>query len=196
MSNPFTRPSFFFHSCHFNLGVKKDPALKMDAEVNGIVHYRRISKLKSVLSVHLLESVIHAFITCSWTIPTLVFLVLLKLLCLDIWLSKTSLLGFSLRRRHINSILTTRSVCKHRKITPLAAHIDSDQFQNITFLYINICMVRLLHIWLNCFFSTTIWVHLGQHIRLFLESLRLIVGPDGRGLFLSVPESCGTHSRG
>uniref|UniRef100_A0A8C6LKN1 Reverse transcriptase domain-containing protein n=1 Tax=Nothobranchius furzeri TaxID=105023 RepID=A0A8C6LKN1_NOTFU len=51
-----------------NLGIRIDSALKMDAQVNSTVrscfyHLRRISKLKSILSVRLLQSVIHAFIT-------------------------------------------------------------------------------------------------------------------------------------
>ncbi|XP_070410856.1 RNA-directed DNA polymerase from mobile element jockey isoform X1 [Nothobranchius furzeri] len=51
-----------------NLGVKIDQALKMDAQVNNTVkscfyHLRRISKLKHILSVRLLKSVVHTFIT-------------------------------------------------------------------------------------------------------------------------------------
>uniref|UniRef100_A0A8C6Q3D2 Reverse transcriptase domain-containing protein n=1 Tax=Nothobranchius furzeri TaxID=105023 RepID=A0A8C6Q3D2_NOTFU len=51
-----------------NLGVKMDQALKMDAQVNNTVkscfyQLRRISKLKHILSVRLLKSVVHTFIT-------------------------------------------------------------------------------------------------------------------------------------
>uniref|UniRef100_A0A8C4X2X7 Reverse transcriptase domain-containing protein n=1 Tax=Erpetoichthys calabaricus TaxID=27687 RepID=A0A8C4X2X7_ERPCA len=51
-----------------NLGIKMDMVLKMDAQVNSTVkscffHLRRIAKLKPILPYHLLESVIHAFIT-------------------------------------------------------------------------------------------------------------------------------------
>uniref|UniRef100_A0A8C6NT09 Reverse transcriptase domain-containing protein n=1 Tax=Nothobranchius furzeri TaxID=105023 RepID=A0A8C6NT09_NOTFU len=51
-----------------NLGIKIDPVLKMDAQLNSTVrscfyHLRRISKLKPILSFLLLQSVIHAFIT-------------------------------------------------------------------------------------------------------------------------------------
>uniref|UniRef100_A0A8C6LXF7 Reverse transcriptase domain-containing protein n=1 Tax=Nothobranchius furzeri TaxID=105023 RepID=A0A8C6LXF7_NOTFU len=51
-----------------NLGVKMDQALKMDAQVNNTVkscfyQLRGISKLKHTLSVRLLKSVVHTFIT-------------------------------------------------------------------------------------------------------------------------------------
>uniref|UniRef100_A0A8C6PWD8 Reverse transcriptase domain-containing protein n=1 Tax=Nothobranchius furzeri TaxID=105023 RepID=A0A8C6PWD8_NOTFU len=50
-----------------NLGVKLDSALSFDTHINGVIsssffHLRRLSKIKSFLSRHDLETVVHAFI--------------------------------------------------------------------------------------------------------------------------------------